>query len=197
MLKVPGADEPDLGPTPAPPMGPEPMGGPDPMMGGSPGPIGGGPDGPAMDEPMPDAPDMDNDGGDGDDNSPKKTIQQLAGELSQELTQYNDAQDTPDTELNKYVMNMLAKQAGKALTPKDKRQVIKKLESTDEDVEDMPDDSPEQDGNDDMGMNESRLNRIIDEVLNSTLSPRKKEDRKKEEISNKGVTYDNPFVSNR
>lgn len=197
MLKVPGADEPDLGPTPAPPMGPEPMGGPDPMMGGSPGPIGGGPDGPAMDEPMPDAPDMDNDGGDGDDNSPKKTIQQLAGELSQELTQYNDAQDTPDTELNKYVMNMLAKQAGKALTPKDKRQVIKKLESTDEDVEDMPDDSPEQDGDDDMGMNESRLNRIIDEVLNSTLSPRKKEDRKKEEISNKGVTYDNPFVSNR
>lgn len=167
------------------------------MMGGSPEPIGGGPDGPAMDEPMPDAPDMDNDGGDGDDNSPKKTIQKLAGELSQELTQYNDAQDTPDTELNKYVMNMLAKQAGKALTPKDKRQVIKKLESTDEDVEDMPDDSPEQDGDDDMGMNESRLNRIIDEVLNSTLSPRKKEDRKKEEISNKGVTYDNPFVSNR
>lgn len=195
MLKAPGADEPDLDPTPAPPMGPEPMGGPDPMMGGSPEPIGGGPDGPAMDEPMPDAPDMDNDGG--DDNSPKKTIQQLAGELSQELTQYNDAQDTPDTELNKYVMNMLAKQAGKALTPKDKRQVIKKLESTDEDVEDMPDDSPEQDGDDDMGMNESRLNRIIDEVLNSTLSPRKKEDRKKEEISNKGVTYDNPFVSNR
>ena len=197
MLKVPGADEPDLGPTPAPPMGPEPMGGPDPMMGGSPGPIGGGPDGPAMDEPMPDAPDMDNDGGDGDDNSPKKTIQKLAGELSQELTQYNDAQDTPDTELNKYVMNMLAKQAGKALTPKDKRKVIKKLEGTDEDVEDMPDDSPEQNGDDDMGMNESRLNRIIDEVLNSTLSPRKKEDRKKEEISNKGVTYDNPFVSNR
>lgn len=197
MLKAPGADEPDLDPTPAPPMGPEPMGGPDPMMGGSPEPIGGGPDGPAMDEPMPDAPDMDNDGGDGDDNSPKKTIQQLAGELSQELTQYNDAQDTPDTELNKYVMNMLAKQAGKALTPKDKRQVIKKLESTDEDVEDMPDESPEQDGDDDMGMNESRLNRIIDEVLNSTLSPRKKEDRKKEEISNKGVTYDNPFVSNR
>lgn len=195
MLKAPGADEPDLDPTPAPPMGPEPMGGPDPMMGGSPEPIGGGPDGPAMDEPMPDTPDMDNDGG--DDNSPKKTIQQLAGELSQELTQYNDAQDTPDTELNKYVMNMLAKQAGKALTPKDKRQVIKKLESTDEDVEDMPDDSPEQDGDDDMGMNESRLNRIIDEVLNSTLSPRKKEDRKKEEISNKGVTYDNPFVSNR
>ena len=195
MLKAPGADEPDLDPTPAPPMGPEPMGGPDPMMGGSPGPIGGGPDGPAMDEPMPDAPDMDNDGG--DDNSPKKTIQQLAGELSQELTQYNDAQDTPDTELNKYVMNMLAKQAGKALTPKDKRQVVKKLEGTDEDVEDMPDDSPEEDGGDDMGMNESRLNRIIDEVLNSTLSPRKKEDRKKEEISNKGVTYDNPFVSNR
>lgn len=195
MLKAPGADEPDLGPVPAPPMGPEPMGGPDPMMGGSPGPTGGGPDGPAMDEPMPDEPDMDNDGG--DDNSPKKTIQQLAGELSQELTQYNDAQDTPDTELNKYVMNMLAKQAGKALTPKDKRQVIKKLESTDEDVEDMPDDSPEQDGDDDMGMNESRLNKIIDEVLNSTLSPRKKEDRKKEEISNKGVTYDNPFVSNR
>lgn len=195
MLKVPGADEPDLGPASAPPMGPEPMGGPDPMMGGSPGPIGGGPEGLAMDEPMPDAPDMDNDGG--DDNSPKKTIQQLAGELSQELTQYNDAQDTPDTELNKYVMNMLAKQAGKALTPKDKRQVIKKLESTDEDVEDMPDDSPEEDGGDDMGMNESRLNRIIDEVLNSTLSPRKKEDRKKEEISNKGVTYDNPFVSNR
>ena len=197
MLKAPGADEPDLDPTPAPPMGPEPMGGPDPMMGGSPEPIGGGLDGPAMDEPMPDAPDMDNDGGDGDDNSPKKTIQKLAGELSQELTQYNDAQDTPDTELNKYVMNMLAKQAGKALTPKDKRQVIKKLESTDEDVEDMPDDSPEQNGDDDMGMNESRLNRIIDEVLNSTLSPRKKEDRKKEEISNKGVTYDNPFVSNR
>ena len=188
----------------APPMGPEPMGGPDPMMGGGPDPMSGeAPGGPGMGEPMPDSPDADGgmemDGG-SDENSPKKTIQQLAGELSQELTQYNDAQDTPDTELNKYVMNMLAKQAGKALTPKDKRKVIKKLEGTDEDLEDMPDDDmsiQDEAPDDNMGMNESKLNRIIDEVLNSTMAPRKKEDRRKEEISNKGVTYDNPFVSNR
>lgn len=198
MLKVPGADEPEMG---MPPMGPEPMGGLDPMMGGGPDSMGGG--APGMDEPMPDAPDADGGMGmdDGsDENSPKKTIQQLAGELSQELTQYNDAQDTPDTELNKYVMNMLAKQAGKALTPKDKRKVIKKLEGTDEDLEDMPDDGMDTQNDapdDNMGMNESKLNRIIDEVLNSAMTPRKKEDRRKEEISNKGVTYDNPFVSNR
>ena len=201
MLKAPGADKPDMG---MPPMGPEPMGGPDPMMGMGPDPMGGGaPGGPGMDEPMPDSPDMGDDmGAEGgaSDNSPKKTIQQLAGELSQELSQYNDGQDTPDTELNKYVMNMLATQAGKALTPKDKRKVIKKLEGTDEDLEDMPDggmDAPDgaPDGN--AGMNESKLNRIIDEVLNSAMVPRKKEDRRKEEISNKGVTYDNPFVSNR
>lgn len=202
MLKVPGADEPDAG---MPPMGLEPMGGSGPMIGMGQDQTGGGAlGGPSMDEPMSDSPGMEDDmGAEGgaSDNSPKKTIQQLAGELSQELSQYNDGQDTPDTELNKYVMNMLATQAGKALTPKDKRKVIKKLEGTDEDLEDMPDDGMDasdetpQDGN--MGMNESRLSQIIDEVINSAMSSRKKDERRKEEISNKDVSYDNPFVSNR
>lgn len=191
-------------------MGPEPMGpppgGPDPMgpPPAGPDPIGPPPAGPDENG-APEDPEMgDMEGGEG--NNDKKNIQQLTGELSQALSQYNDEQDEPDTELNKYVMNMLAKQAGKAMTPKDRKQVVKKLkgdDESDEDMEepigdDMPDENesmPENDG----GMNESRLNRIIDEVLGDMANKKRDLDHKRynKEISNKDVTFENPFVVDR
>lgn len=153
----------------------------------------------------PEGPEMgDMEGGEG--NNDKKNIQQLTGELSQALSQYNDEQEEPDTELNKYVMNMLAKQAGKAMTPKDRKQVVKKLKGDDEPDEgmeepmgdDMPDENegmPENEG----GMNESRLNRIIDEVLGDMTTNKRDLDHKRynKEISNEDVTFGNPFVVDR
>ena len=137
------------------------------------------------------------DGGPEDDGfSPKKDIQQQTGTLSQALGEYNNEQETPDTELSKYVMNMLAKQAGKALTPKDKRDVMKKLNSSDEETAEDMEDETEMDmemGDEQQPKMESRrLGRIIDEVLNDEIGSKRNVKRKK--VKNNDVTEKNPFV---
>ena len=77
--------------------------------------------------------------GNGEDSTPKKEIQKLTGSLSQELRTYNDGQQQPDTELNKYVAGMILKQAGKSMTQKDKDDVVKKMDSNEsEPSNDMP-----------------------------------------------------------
>lgn len=149
--------------------------------------------------------------GDEDEMDPKKDIQKQTGALSQALDQYNQEQEKPDTELNKYVMNMIGKQAGKALTPKDKKEVMKKMNTPggaddNETAEDMEAETEMdmQDGGDDAGENKTfesrmkRYGRIIDEVLNNELSKDRDSGRgtkrKKKNISNPKVTYNNPFV---
>ena len=62
-------------------------------------------------------------------NDPKKDIQRLAGELSQALRMYNQEQQTPDTDLNKYVVGMIATQAVKDMTSQEKSEVIKKIKN--------------------------------------------------------------------
>lgn len=120
-------------------------------------------DGMGMDEQMPP---MDNGGSEFDtnfdagveadeDEDPKKYIQQLTGKLSQELGKYNNELGEPDTELSKYVGGMIVKQVAKNLDDAGKKELIKKINTTDssadEDIptEDMGDenldgDAPEQ-----------------------------------------------------
>ena len=64
-----------------------------------------------------------------EDADPKKYIQQLTGKLSQKLRSFN--QEEQDSDLNKYVLGMIAAQAGKGLDDEDKKDVIAKLQNPD------------------------------------------------------------------
>lgn len=161
-----------------------PMSGQDPMMGGE----------QPMDEPM-----MDDEMG--EENDPKKEIQQLSGKLSQELRNYNNDQQTPDTDLNKYVAGMVIPQATKVMTSDEKAEVINKIKKG------MTDDDLETDGsNGDMGGNEGmdmpmeskfNLDNIINEIIGSIVNGNDNENREEKKITNKKITNKNPFVSNR
>ena len=82
-----------------------------------------------------------------EDEDPKKYIQQLTGKLSQELGKYNNELGEPDVELSKYVGGMIVKQVAKNLDEPGKKELIKKInttnssaeEETPEDIE-MPED---------------------------------------------------------
>lgn len=124
----------------------------------------------------------------GEDNTPKKEIQKLTGSLSQELRTYNDNQQEPDTELNKYVAGMILKQASKSLTSKDRDEVIKKMNG------DESDDSIEKN---DMPMESVKkmAKKVVSEILNNSLinNDRKREMKKITTTKN----CRNPFQSNR
>lgn len=75
-----------------------------------------------------------------EETDPKKYIQQLTGKLSQSLNSYNNENGEPDTELGKYVLGMLVKQGTKGMDDKDKKEIIKKINSSSDD-EDMPEDN--------------------------------------------------------
>ena len=175
-----------------PPMGGNDMGmGNDPMMGNEP--MGG-----DMEDPM-----MDDENG--AENDPKKEIQKLSGKLSQELRNYNNDQQSPDTDLNKYVAGMIIPQATKSMTSDEKAEVINKIKKgmTDDDLE--TDNSME--GMDDMGGDNSmgdmpmeskfNLDNIINEIVGSILNQEDDKNREEKKITNKRVTNKNPFVSNR
>ena len=177
-----------------PPMGGNDIGmGNDPMMGNDP--IGGDMEDPMMDDEM-----------GGEENDPKKEIQKLSGQLSQKLRSYNDEQEKPDTDLNKYVAGMVIPQATKSMTSDEKAEVINKIKKgmTDDDLE--TDDSME--GMDDMGGDDNsmgdmpmeskhNLDNIINEIIGSLINGDEKENREEKKITNKRVTNKNPFVSNR
>ena len=114
---------------------------------------------------------------------PKKNIQRLTGELSQALRTYNDEQETPDTDLNKYVVGMIASQAGKNMTSDEKNEIVKKIQKG-EDVESM-------DNNDDMAMTESQ--NIVNELNNMVTN----DENNKERYEKKSPQRKNPFISNR
>jgi hypothetical protein len=71
-----------------------------------------------------------------EETDPKKYIQQLTGKLSQTLNSYNNENGEPDTELGKYVLGMLVKQGVKGMDDKDKKEIIKKINTASD--EDMP-----------------------------------------------------------
>lgn len=78
-----------------------------------------------------------------EETDPKKYIQQLTGKLSQSLRNYNNEQPQPDTELSKYVCGMIVKQAIEGLSPEDVDDILKKIKSDEDDVEQIPIDNEE------------------------------------------------------
>ena len=73
-----------------------------------------------------------------EETDPKRYIQQLTGKLSQSLNSYNNENGEPDVELGKYVLGMLVKQGVKGMDDKDKKEIIKKINT--DDTEELPDD---------------------------------------------------------
>lgn len=89
-----------------------------------------------------------------EETDPKRYIQQLTGKLSQSLSSYNNENGEPDTELGKYVLGMLVKQGVKGMDEKDKKEIIKKINTDDSeemgddmmdtsDGDEIPDENPE------------------------------------------------------
>lgn len=77
-----------------------------------------------------------------EETDPKRFIQQLTGKLSQSLNSYNNENGEPDTELGKYVLGMLIKQGVKGMDDKEKKEIIKKINTASDDTpadEEMPD----------------------------------------------------------
>ena len=75
-----------------------------------------------------------------EETDPKKYIQQLTGKLSQSLNSYNNENGEPDTELGKYVLGMLVKQGVKGMDDKEKKEIIKKINTASDEDTPMPDD---------------------------------------------------------
>ena len=141
---------------------------------------------------------------DNDTDTSKKEIQKLSGELSQKLNTYNSSQQTPDSDLNKYVAGMIIKQASKGLDDEDKDDIINKIESNSDDEKDtIPndnEDAPESDGEVENQM-ESRIpevKKLVDEIMNNILSTDKEDNNEKYEkkITNRHVSNNSPFVYN-
>lgn len=87
-----------------------------------------------------------------EESDPKTFIQQLTGKLSQSLNSYNNENGEPDVELGKYVLGMLVKQGTKGMDEKDKKEIIKKINtdnSEDEELNDIPEETPENTEEDD------------------------------------------------
>lgn len=79
-----------------------------------------------------------------EETDPKTYIQQLTGKLSQSLNSYNNENGEPDTELGKYVLGMLVKQGTKGMDDKDRKEIIKKINTSNSEGDDMPDESMEE-----------------------------------------------------
>lgn len=114
-----------------------------------------------------------------EENDPKRYIQQLAGKLSQSLRSYNEELPSPDTDLNKYVMGMVNKQALKGMSNKDVTDVLSKIKSdeTEDDYENPDLNSNEMNGDNielpqdnDMEQNESIIRNKINEIFQDIIS---------------------------
>jgi hypothetical protein len=108
-----------------------------------------------------------------EDNNPKKNIQKLAGELSQALRNYNQQQEHPDTDLNKYVMGMVVAQTAKDMTSDEKDEIVNKIKSGEEEISESYD--------------------KITEMNNITI----KDDEQKKRYDKNAPKHKNPFLANR
>lgn len=128
--------------------------------------------------------DMNNDDESVDD--PKKNIQRLAGKLSQALRTYNMEQESPDTDLNKYVVGMIATQAAKDMTSDEKQEIVKKINKG-ETIEDNGEENIDNNAEDnEMPMEECKQNNVMDDEKDKKRFNKKSFDFKK-----------NPFSSQR
>lgn len=134
---------------------------------------------------------MDNNMGDMNDDDesvddPKKNIQRLAGKLSQALRTYNMEQESPDTDLNKYVVGMIATQAAKDMTSDEKQEIVKKINKG-ETIEDNGEENIDNNAEDnEMPMEECKQNNVMDDEKDKKRFNKKSFDFKK-----------NPFSSQR
>lgn len=129
---------------------------------------------------------------------PKRFIQQLTGKLSQSLRSYNQTLPQPDADLGKYVAGMIIKQATEGLTPEDKNEILKKVET--DNTEEIPNNqedggdvetemdaemqSNDNGGEQDFDGMESKTNQPdvdkIDEIVNSVMDNNGDEDIEKQ-----------------
>lgn len=133
---------------------------------------------------------------------PKKYIQQLSGKLSQELRKFNDNQEQPDEELNKYVAGMIIPQASQGLTDKGKKEIIGKIKQgvTDDDNTENTDDaapSDDQQPIEEPTMESINHHRTIVEIMNQIFDDSDKQKQRGEKKVNKQIKSRNPFVANR
>lgn len=150
-----------------------------------------------MEEPMPnEGPEgmaQPEDSGEEAELDPKKEIQKMTGELSQKLRLYND--ENSDPELSKYVAGMIAVQAGKNLSGKDKKDIVKKLNGSEEEMEDMAMNGENQDSDQNENQPQPQMEGYIREIVNNVLSnDERKTRRPSKEIKNKRINGNNPFV---
>lgn len=141
-----------------------------------------------------------------EDEDPKKYIQQLTGKLSQELGKYNNELGEPDIELSKYVGGMIVKQVAKNMDEPSKKELIKKINTTDgadDDIESEDTPSEEMmDGGDtseEMPMESYKMSgREVREMLESfnSVFDRKDDETKSEKKVSKdsGKAKRTPFV---
>lgn len=138
--------------------------------------------------------------------TPKKSIQQSTGELSQELRMFNDT--NKDSELNKYVASMIVAQASKGMTDDDKQDVINKIKKgnvSDEPTDDMGQEMPPMDNGQEpqpqggMTKMESRVftKKMVNEIIGSVVVDDEQDKRFDKKSTNKAVKRNNPFVANR
>lgn len=133
------------------------------------------------------------------DSPEKKDIQQLTGQLSQKLTDYNSNQPQKDSELNKYVANMIVKQAAKGMEQSDKSDVISKINDENSDDENQSQEPMDNQQND-MPMESVRriAEKVVTEIFNNSLvDNRDKNDRKEKKITKPYRNLKSPFASNR
>lgn len=117
---------------------------------------------------------------------PKTEIQKLTGQLSQKLNNYVQ-QNSDDSETSKYVLSMIAKQASKNMSDEDKKDVIKKMKSNNDELDDAMD-SPI----DDDGITESFTSVISNDSANNDAKNIRDNKKPLTRINSKS-----PFSSNR
>lgn len=112
-----------------------------------------------------------------EDSDPKKYIQQLTGKLSQSLNSYN-SDNGGDSDLSKYVANMILAAACKNIEEDDKKDLIEKIKSANGNSNDFSDSegeeaemSEEEIGvEQEMPMNESLFDKILSEMFNDAIA---------------------------
>lgn len=130
--------------------------------------------------------DMNNNDDDESVDDPKKNIQRLAGKLSQALRTYNMEQESPDTDLNKYVVGMIATQAAKDMTSDEKQEIVNKINKG-ETIEDNGEENIDNNAEDnEMPMEECKQNNVMDD------------EKDKKRFNKKSFNFKkNPFSSQR
>lgn len=115
-----------------------------------------------------------------EETDPKRYIQQLTGKLSQSLRKYQEDLPTPDADLDKYVAGMILKQATEGLDDEDTKEILKKMNNEDDDV----DESILHNGD-----------RSIDEIINDIIGNQDEDDTEIEKQSTKVDFRTLPFTA--